>query len=145
MFLGDTSEYHVAVGLKGPEGVTTAEVSFGDIKKECDIKGASDLYYEVNADENGFVIIKNTGDNLLSVTKLKKSGTILAGQEKILGQSFSLDEMPARSIPPCPVLERLFLLCSLRARTSLLQRFSLDASFFRRYYRRYSFTNSYYK
>ena len=50
---------------------TTAEVSAGSAKEEKNINSASDLYYVVTPDANGNVVIKNTGDNLLSITKVR--------------------------------------------------------------------------
>ncbi len=66
----DTASY--SVGLKAMTGETTkAEVTSGTNKYSYDVKATSDLYYELIPNENGLVVIKNTGDNRLSVTKLK--------------------------------------------------------------------------
>ena len=63
---------NVFVGLKAMSGnSTTAEVSAGSAKEEKNINSASDLYYVVTPDANGNVVIKNTGDNLLSITKVR--------------------------------------------------------------------------
>lgn len=63
---------NVFVGLKAMSGnPTTAEVSAGSAKEEKNINSASDLYYVVTPDANGNVVIKNTGDNLLSITKVR--------------------------------------------------------------------------
>ena len=63
---------NVFVGLKAMSGnPTTAEVSAGSSKEERDINSASDLYYVVTPDANGNVVIKNTGANLLSITKVR--------------------------------------------------------------------------
>lgn len=66
----DTASY--SVGLKAMTGETTkAEVTSGTEKYSYDVKATSDLYYELIPNVNGLIVIKNTGDNLLSVTKLK--------------------------------------------------------------------------
>ncbi|MDD7389391.1 MAG: hypothetical protein PUG60_06995 [Lachnospiraceae bacterium] len=64
------------VGLKAPSGV--AEVAFSKENEAAStpINHASDLYYKVVADSNGNVVIKNTGNNLLSVTKLRIADTV---------------------------------------------------------------------
>lgn len=66
----------VAIGLKGPEGEATASVTNGDDEnaRAIPVKGASDQYYTITPDSEGNIEIRNTGDNLLSVTKLKTSG-----------------------------------------------------------------------
>lgn len=64
----------LSVGLKAPNGVTTAQVTNDENTSPIEINAASDQYYEIKPDDDGYVIIKNTGANLLSVTKLKISG-----------------------------------------------------------------------
>lgn len=67
----------IAIGLKAPTGTATkAELTYGvvdgeDVKTEVSIEAASDLYYEVIPSSEGIVMIKNTGDSLLSVTKMQ--------------------------------------------------------------------------
>ena len=64
----------ISVGLKAPSGdATTAKVTKGSNTSEIDISHASDLYYEITPNSEGYVVIKNIGDSLLSVTKLKIS------------------------------------------------------------------------
>ena len=75
----------VSVGLKAPAGATKAAVVNGsaDETTQYDINAASDLYYEVtpykvtydDGSEISYVYIRNDGSNLLSVTKLKTTGT----------------------------------------------------------------------
>lgn len=64
----------LSVGLKAPSGATTAQVTNGEDASAIDINAASDQYYEIAPNKDGYVIIKNTGDQLLSVTKLKMRG-----------------------------------------------------------------------
>lgn len=63
------------VGLKAPAGETKVALSADENAAETTIGHASDLYYRVTPDSNGYVTIKNNGDNLLSVTKLRTAGS----------------------------------------------------------------------
>lgn len=63
------------VGLKAPAGETKAVLSADANAAETTIGHASDLYYRVTPDSNGYVTIKNNGDNLLAVTKLRTAGS----------------------------------------------------------------------
>lgn len=59
------------VGLKAPNGSTTAAFSDSENAATTEVGHASDLYYRVTPDGNSNVVIKNTGTKLLSVTKLR--------------------------------------------------------------------------
>ncbi|MCF2567766.1 VWA domain-containing protein [Mediterraneibacter glycyrrhizinilyticus] len=65
----------ISIGLKAPEGETEATVTNSVDISPIPISSASDLYYQVTANEQGFVVVQNTGDNLLAITKVKTSGT----------------------------------------------------------------------
>lgn len=65
------------VGLKCPTGNANAVamVSNGDeTTLEIGIAHATDLYYHVTPDSDGYITIQNTGTGLLSVTKLRIAG-----------------------------------------------------------------------
>ena len=93
------------IGLKGPQGETSAEISNGNNNSTAQINSASDLYYKVvpysytDADAEGkttyFIMVKNTGENLLSVTKLRVTGPAPAVSEDETSSvtSFSLPAM----------------------------------------------------
>lgn len=89
------------IGLKGPQGETSAEISNGDNNSKPQITSASDLYYKVvpyshtDAEHKTtyFIMVKNTGDNLLSVTKLRVTGSAPAVSEAPAPTSFSLSAM----------------------------------------------------
>ena len=69
---GYNSNTKVFIGLKAPSGEgTTVEVTKGTGKETLNINSAADLYYEITPDANGNVVIKNTGNKLLSVTKVR--------------------------------------------------------------------------
>lgn len=72
--VADPAAAKISVGLKAPSGAaTTAQVTNGSSTSTITISHASDLYYEITPNSEGFVVIKNTGESLLSVTKLKTS------------------------------------------------------------------------
>lgn len=66
---------HYYIGLKAPNGATKATVTDGNSNtKTVPINAASDLYYKVVPSSEGMIEIKNTGENLLSITKLRRTG-----------------------------------------------------------------------
>lgn len=94
----------VSVGLKAPNGTTTAEVTNGEARSEIDVKGASDQYYAVEPNNEGYVIIKNTTENLLSVTKLKMSGESISSAgsfslnvASVMSYAESFDSLPVKA------------------------------------------------
>ena len=68
----------VYVGLKSPTGEeTTVDITDGAVKANpLKVKSSSDLYYEVTPTSDGKVVIKNTTNNLLSITKVKITSKI---------------------------------------------------------------------
>lgn len=73
--VNETEGAHYFVGLKAPAGATTAKITNGRDTSELSIGHSTDLYYEVVPNADGLIIIENTTDNLLSVTKLQTTGT----------------------------------------------------------------------
>lgn len=73
--VNETEGAHYFVGLKAPAGATTAKITNGSDTSELSIGHSTDLYYEVVPNADGLIIIENTTDNLLSVTKLQTTGT----------------------------------------------------------------------
>lgn len=104
-FAVDDPDATYYIGLKGPQGETSAEISNGNNNSTAQINSASDLYYKVvpysytDADAEGkttyFIMVKNTGENLLSVTKLRVTGPAPAVSEDETSSvtSFSLSAM----------------------------------------------------
>ena len=82
---------HFYLGLKAPSGVTEATITYGDGRKAISIESASDMYYEVTPKSGGLVMVKNTGTQLLSITKLRTTGA--AAEPKTIFRSTSLDEL----------------------------------------------------
>lgn len=66
----------VLVGLSAPEnqGSATAKVTYGNEVTELSVNSAIDMYYPVTVGDNGYVIIENTSNVLLSVTNVQISG-----------------------------------------------------------------------
>lgn len=66
----------VLVGLSAPEnqGSATAKVTYGNEVTELSVNSAIDMYYPVTVGDNGYVVIENTSNVLLSVTNVQISG-----------------------------------------------------------------------
>lgn len=62
------------LGLKAPAGETGVAFSKDATTAAASINHASDLYYKVTP-TNGSIVVKNTGENLLSITKLRTTGS----------------------------------------------------------------------
>lgn len=83
------SNLHYYLGLKGPDGATQAEVTNGNGKSEIGICGSCDMYYEVTPSADGIVMVKNNGENLLSITKLRTTSDSEDDNAGIVGASVS--------------------------------------------------------
>lgn len=83
------SNLHYYLGLKGPAGATQAEATNGNGKSEIGICGSCDMYYEVTPSADGIVMVKNTGENLLSITKLRTTSDSEDENAGIVGASVS--------------------------------------------------------
>lgn len=79
----------VMVGLSAPEaGKGTVKLSSGADVEPTAINSTVDMYYNVTPNDNGYVVIENTSDALISVTNVKLSGTANANGASTL----SVDE-----------------------------------------------------
>lgn len=83
------SNSHYYLGLKGPAGATQAEATNGTGKMEIEICGSCDMYYKVTPSADGIVMVKNTGKNLLSITKLRTTSDSEDENACIVGASVS--------------------------------------------------------
>lgn len=83
------SNSHYYLGLKGPAGATQAEATSGTGKMQIEICGSCDMYYEVTPSADGIVMVKNTGENLLSITKLRTTSDSEDENADIVGASVS--------------------------------------------------------
>lgn len=83
------SNSHYYLGLKGPAGATQAEATSGTGKMQIGICGSCDMYYEVTPNADGIVMVKNTGANLLSITKLRTTSDSEDESAGIVGASVS--------------------------------------------------------
>lgn len=75
---GNSGNYYY-LGLKAPNGATTVQFTNGEGTSSKEINAASDLYYNVTPNSNGIILVKNTGDKLLSITKLRTTGITASG------------------------------------------------------------------
>ncbi len=83
------SNSHYYLGLKGPAGATQAEATSETGKMQIGICGSCDMYYEVTPNADGIVMVKNTGENLLSITKLRTTSDSEDENAGIVGASVS--------------------------------------------------------
>lgn len=83
------SNSHYYLGLKGPAGATQATATNGTGKMQIEICGSCDMYYEVTPSADGIVMVKNTGENLLSITKLRTTSDSEDDNAGIVGASVS--------------------------------------------------------
>lgn len=83
------SNSHYYLGLKGPAGATQAEATSGTGKMQIEICGSCDMYYEVTPSADGIVMVKNNGENLLSITKLRTTSDSEDENASIVGASVS--------------------------------------------------------
>lgn len=83
------SNSHYYLGLKGPAGATQAEATNGTGKMQIKICGSCDMYYKVTPSADGIVMVRNTGANLLSITKLRTTSDSEDESARIVGASVS--------------------------------------------------------
>lgn len=83
------SNLHYYLGLKGPAGATQATATSGNGTTQIGICGSCDMYYEVTPSADGIVMVRNTGANLLSITKLRTTSDSEDENAGIVGASVS--------------------------------------------------------
>lgn len=101
------SNSHYYLGLKGPAGATQAEATSGTGKMQIGICGSCDMYYEVTPNADGIVMVKNTGENLLSITKLRttsdsedeNAGFVGASVSELLAYADTFDSLEVVEYP----------------------------------------------
>lgn len=101
------SNSHYYLGLKGPAGATQAEATSGTGKMQIGICGSCDMYYEVTPNADGIVMVKNTGENLLSITKLRttsdsedeNAGIVDASVSELLAYADTFDSLEVVEYP----------------------------------------------
>lgn len=106
-FTLDGAEY-AYIGLKAPNGVTSATVTNGAEISSCEISHSTDLYYQITPNEDGLVVISNTGENLLSITKLRVTGEAAVGETSLaslMSYMSIMDTLPEVPYVDAPVEE----------------------------------------
>ncbi|MCD7737374.1 MAG: VWA domain-containing protein [Lachnospiraceae bacterium] len=82
-FKVNTEYDHFYLGLKSADGLgTKATVTNGTGTSELTISHTTDLYYEITPTSNGYIMVKNTGSNLLSITKLRATSAVAVDTSK---------------------------------------------------------------
>ena len=96
--LDEFKEGTAYIGLKAPEREpTSVDLTNGQARSELEIKHSTDLYYEITPNSEGVFVITNTGDSLLSITKLRTTGGTAVGEasvEALLSYANTMDTLP---------------------------------------------------
>ena len=85
------------IGLRAPDGEgysTTATVTNGESVTDHSISSASDLYYKITPSSDGYIVVKNSGDSMLAITKLRITGGEAADIPDTQNL-FAISDMPA--------------------------------------------------
>ena len=85
------------IGLRAPDGEgysTTATVTNGESVTDHSISSASDLYYKITPSSDGYIVVKNSGNNMLAITKLRTTGGEAADIPDTQNL-FAISDMPA--------------------------------------------------
>lgn len=101
------SNLHYYLGLKGPAGATQATATSGNGTTQIGICGSCDMYYKVTPSADGIVMVKNTGENLLSITKLRttsdsedeNAGIVSASVSELLAYADTFDSLEVVEYP----------------------------------------------
>ena len=101
------SNLHYYLGLKGPAGATQATATSGTGKMQIGICGSCDMYYKVTPSADGIVMVRNTGANLLSITKLRttsdsedeSAGFVGASVSELLAYADTFDSLEVVEYP----------------------------------------------
>lgn len=101
------SNLHYYLGLKGPAGATQATATSGTGKMQIGICGSCDMYYKVTPSADGIVMVRNTGANLLSITKLRttsdsedeSAGIVSASVSELLAYADTFDSLEVVEYP----------------------------------------------
>lgn len=97
--VGDATS--VYVGLKAPEGHATVNMTNGDaMSGDTPIDHSTDLYYKVTPNSQGQIVITNTGDGLLSITKLRTTGESVVAEESMVSMMSYLNTID--TLPEVP-------------------------------------------
>lgn len=97
--LADFQQGTAYIGLKVPTGEeTTVSMTKGEAKTSpVKVAHSTDLYYEITPNKDGLFYIENTGDKLLSITKLRTTGGTTVGEasvEALLSYVNTMDTLP---------------------------------------------------
>lgn len=87
--IGNNGYEKVLLGLKAPEGqASKVTVTLGAGQTDIPINSATDMYYQITPTSDGNIVVYNSGEAMIAVTKLRVTGVTDA-------QSLSLMTTPA--------------------------------------------------
>ena len=100
----------VLVGLSAPEnnGEATETVTYGDQATTVSVNSAIDMYYPVKVSSNGYVVIKNASNVLLSVTNVQITGgdgtssTMVMSSPELMSYMADFDALEIVDTTPAP-------------------------------------------
>ena len=100
----------VLVGLSAPEnnGEATATVTYGDQATTVSVNSAIDMYDPVKVSSNGYVVIKNASNVLLSVTNVQITGgdgtssTMVMSSPELMSYMADFDALEIVDTTPAP-------------------------------------------
>jgi len=90
---GNTADNCYYIGLKAPAGASSVKITNGAGTSTIDITHSTDLYYELIPSADNYVVIENTGDALISITKLRTTSATAALEDAVAAAN--VDELLA--------------------------------------------------
>ena len=90
---GNTTDNCYYIGLKAPAGASSVKITNGEGTATINITHSTDLYYELIPSADNYVVIENTGDALISITKLRTTSATAALEDAVAAAN--VDELLA--------------------------------------------------
>lgn len=90
---GNTTDNCYYIGLKAPADASSVKITNGEGTATIKITHSTDLYYELIPSADNYVVIENTGDALISITKLRTTSATAALEDAVAAAN--VDELLA--------------------------------------------------
>lgn len=90
---GNTTDNCYYIGLKAPADASSVKITNGEGTATINITHSTDLYYELIPSPDNYVVIENTGDALISITKLRTTSATAALEDAVAAAN--VDELLA--------------------------------------------------
>lgn len=91
----------VLLGIKAPAGTASkVTVTDGNTKKDIEINSATDMYYEITPTSDGNVVVYNSGNAMIALTKVRVTGVentqtlSLMATPQLMSYAASFDSIP---------------------------------------------------